>query len=141
MRSNGQIRSRIRLLWLAPGGDRGTTMMRQLALVLVVLLPCVSAPAAEVAYYDLPAGAFPHDVAPAADGGVWYTDQHQGRLGKLDPKTGKVEQVPLGTGSAPHGVVIASDGAPWVTDGGQNAMVRVDPMSDKVSVFPLPKAF
>src|SRR5205807_1487630 len=70
-------------------GSRGM-MLRTLALLAAVLLPC-SASAADVAYYDLPAGAFPHDVAPAADGSVWYTDQHQGRLGKLDPHTGKIE--------------------------------------------------
>ena len=74
-------------------------MLRTLAFLAAVLLPCVSASAADVAYYDLPAGAFPHDVAPAADGSVWYTDQHQGRLGKLDPHTGKIEQIPLGRSS------------------------------------------
>ena len=116
-------------------------MLRTLALLATVLLPWVPASAADVAYYDLPAGAFPHDVAPAADGGVWYADQHQGRLGKLDPKSGKVEQIPLGRGSAPHGIVTASDGAAWVTDGGQNAIVRVDPTDHAVRVFPLPKEF
>jgi virginiamycin B lyase len=116
-------------------------MLRTLALLAITLLPGLPASAADVAYYDLPTGAFPHDVAPAADGSVWYTDQHQGRLGKLDPKTGKIEQIPLGRGSAPHGVVVASDGAAWVTDGGQNAIVRVDPTNKQVSVFPLPKEF
>jgi len=116
-------------------------MLRALAFFVALVLPVLSASAAEVAYYDLPAGAFPHDVAPAADGTVWYTDQHQGRLGKLDPKTGKVEQVPLGAGSAPHGVVVARDGAAWVTDGGQNAIVRVEPETKQVKIFPLPKNF
>ena len=27
--------------------------------------------AAEMTFYQLPPGAFPHDVAPAADGSVW----------------------------------------------------------------------
>lgn len=116
-------------------------MLRALALLAIALLPSLPASAADVAYYDLPTGAFPHDVAPAADGSVWYTDQHQGRLGKLDPNTRKIEQIPLGRGSAPHGVVVASDGAVWVTDGGQNAIVRVDPTNKQVSVFPLPKEF
>src|SRR5918999_5797824 len=35
--------------------------------------------------FDVPAGAGPHDVAPAADGGVWFTAQHAGYLGHLDP--------------------------------------------------------
>jgi virginiamycin B lyase len=118
-------------------------MLRQLALAVALLPASLPASAEEVAYYDLPAGAYPHDVAPAPekDGPVWYTDQHQGRLGKLDPQTRKVDQIPLGRGSAPHGPVIAADGAIWITDGGQNAMVRVDPATRKVSVFPLPKEF
>src|SRR3970040_30557 len=46
--------------------------------------------------YKVPAGAHPHDVAPAVDGGVWYTAQHQGALGYLDPATGETHQIPLG---------------------------------------------
>ncbi|MCB0230651.1 MAG: lyase, partial [Anaerolineae bacterium] len=33
--------------------------------------------------YPVPSGAHPHDVAPALDGGVWYTAQQQGALGWL----------------------------------------------------------
>ncbi|HEX6101525.1 MAG TPA: lyase [Alphaproteobacteria bacterium] len=114
--------------------------MRKLALLAVLLfLATAAVHAAEVRYYPVPEGTGPHDVAPAPDGTVWYTGQGNGVLGRLDPKTGKVEEVPLGEGSAPHGVVIGPDGAAWVTDGGQNAIVRVDPRSLKVDVFPLPQ--
>jgi len=88
--------------------------------------------------YPVPEGAHPHDVAPAADGGVWYTAQHQGALGYLDPKTGKTRHIPLGKNSSPHGVIVGPDGAPWITDSGMNAVVRVDPKTDKVSTYPLP---
>jgi virginiamycin B lyase len=81
---------------------------------------------------------YPHDVAPAPDGAIWWTAQGVGALGRLDPKTGKTHQIPLGKGSAPHGVIIGPDGAAWVTDGGQNAIVRVDPASEAVKLFPLP---
>src|SRR5215207_1822678 len=50
--------------------------------------------AAQVSYYQLPAGAAPHDVAPAADGTVWYTGQRKGFLGRFDPKSGKNEEIP-----------------------------------------------
>jgi streptogramin lyase len=40
----------------------------------------------EMQIYDVPAGSGPHDVAPAADGGVWYTAQRSGALGHLDPR-------------------------------------------------------
>jgi len=88
--------------------------------------------------YPVPAGAHPHDVAPARDGGVWFTAQHAGYLGHLDPATGRVTQVPLGAGSAPHGVIVGADGAAWVTDGGLNAIVRVEGSSREVRRFPLP---
>jgi virginiamycin B lyase len=91
-----------------------------------------------VAAFPVEKGDGPHDVAPAADGAVWYTAQRRGALGRLDPVSGRVEHVALGRGSAPHGVIIGPDGAPWVTDGGLNAILRVDPASRAVQRFPLP---
>jgi virginiamycin B lyase len=88
--------------------------------------------------FEVPAGSHPHDVAVAADGTVWYTAQHAGALGRLDPTTGAVTEIPLGDGSAPHGVIVGPDGAPWITDGGLDAIVRVDPATSEVRVFPLP---
>ena len=67
-----------------------------------------------------------HDVAPAPDGGVWFTAQRSGHLGWFDPASGRVELVALGPNSAPHGVIPGPDQAAWITDGGQNAIVRVD---------------
>jgi virginiamycin B lyase len=89
--------------------------------------------------YPIPAGKAPHDVAPARDGGVWYTAQATGELGWLDPKTGRTRHVALGEASAPHGVIVGPDGAPWITDGGLNAIVRVDPRTARVRRFPLPR--
>jgi virginiamycin B lyase len=91
--------------------------------------------------FKVPAGSRPHDVAAAADGGVWYTAQGSGELGWLDPSTGKVREIALGSGSAPHGVIVGPDGAAWVTDGGLNAIVRVDPATDAVKVYRLPSQY
>jgi virginiamycin B lyase len=95
---------------------------------------------AQPAYFDVVRGGRPHDVAaaPASGGPVYYTAQSTGKLGILDPKSGKVEGIALGSRSAPHGVVVGPDGAAWVTDGGQNAIVRVDPATRAVRVWPLP---
>ncbi|HEX4234210.1 MAG TPA: lyase [Caldimonas sp.] len=79
-----------------------------------------------------------HDVAPASDGGVWFTAQRSGHLGWFDPQTGRVELVALGRGSAPHGVIRGPDHAAWITDGGQGAIVRVGWPDRSVRVFPLP---
>ena len=43
--------------------------------------PSASAPTFELVEFDVPAGSHPHDVAPAPDGGVWYTGQGNGTLG------------------------------------------------------------
>jgi virginiamycin B lyase len=98
----------------------------------------LSAPIEIIREYPVPQGSHPHDVAPARDGGVWYTAQRSGELGHLDPATGRTRHFKLGDGSAPHGVIVGPDGAPWITDGGLNAIVRVDPATDRVQRFPLP---
>ena len=88
--------------------------------------------------YAVPDGSHPHDVAPAADGSVWYTAQATGELGLLHALTGATEHISLGSGSAPHGVIVGPDGAPWITDAGLNAIVRVDPQTHEVRPYPLP---
>ena len=120
-------------------------MLLRAAAVLGALIVAGSAGAASaietqlsVREFRVPSGTHPHDVAPARDGGVWYTAQHTGQLGWLDPRTGRSRLTRLGHGSAPHGVIVSPDGAPWITDSGLNAIVRVDPRTRRVRRFPLP---
>ncbi|HEV3239209.1 MAG TPA: lyase [Casimicrobiaceae bacterium] len=96
--------------------------------------------AAAPAYFEVSRGAHPHDVAAAPGPGapVYYTAQMTGKLGILDPASGKIEEIALGPHSAPHGVIVGPDGAAWITDGGQNAIVRVDASTHAVKVWPLP---
>jgi virginiamycin B lyase len=102
--------------------------------------PAAPALANSVERFPVPAGSGPHDVAPALDGTVWYTAQRSGKLGRLDPATGRTTEVPLGPGSAPHGVIVGPDDAAWVTDSGLNAIIRVDGSTNEVKRFPLPAA-
>jgi len=46
--------------------------------------------------YPVVAGSRSHDVAPAADGGVWCTGQGSGTLRWLDPATRDVREIQLG---------------------------------------------
>lgn len=107
---------------------------------LLVSLAGVAASGQQVTIqeYLLPALTHPHDVAPALDGGIWYTAQLAGGLGWLDPRTGETRRVHFGIGSSPHGVIVGPDGAAWVADGGLNAIVRVDPSTGQVKRYPLP---
>jgi virginiamycin B lyase len=116
--------------------------MRALPLFAAALLPLALHAQVRVQEYPVPPGHRVHDVwaDPAPDGPVWISAQGSGHLGILDPKSGKIEFVPLGPGSSPHGVVADRDGAPWLTDGGQNAIVRVDPKTRAVKAWKLPEA-
>lgn len=112
------------------------------AVLLLIAMACGTAAVAgdvRVESFAVPSGAHPHDVAPAPDGMVWYTAQHQGALGRLDPATGRTEQIPLGEGSRPHGVIVGPDGLAWVTDGGLNAIISVHPETRAVKRYPLPE--
>src|SRR4029077_15198722 len=80
-----------------------------------------------------------HDVAPAPDGGVWFTAQASGHLGYFDPARGTTETIALGKDSAPHGVIQGPDGAAWITDGGQQAIARVSWPGREVRLFRLPE--
>lgn len=117
--------------------------MHRLAIPLVLALALIILPArardVSIETFPLPEGAHPHDVAPAADGTVWYTAQYQGALGRLDPETGAVRHIPLGEGSRPHGVIVGPNGLAWVTDGGLNAIVSVHPDTLEVTRYPLPE--
>ena len=115
-------------------------MLAFAALALALGLP-QAVRAAEMTFYQLPAGAYPHDVAPAPDGTVWISGQRQGFAGRFDPKTGHLEKIALGPGAAPHGVIVGPDGNAWLTEGGQNAIARVDAKTKEVRLFPLPKEF
>ena len=116
------------------------TITRILALALIAFAAATAALAADPVYFDVARGSRPHDVAaaPTPGGPVYYTAQSTGKLGILNPATGKYDEVALGARSSPHGVVVGPDGAPWITDSGQNAIVRVDPVTRQVRKFPLP---
>jgi virginiamycin B lyase len=115
--------------------------MHRVALVSALFAAGAAAAQVTVQEYPLPPRVGAHDVwaDPAPGGPVWFSAQRSGHLGRLDPKSGKVDLIPLGSGSSPHGVITGTDGAPWLTDGGQNAIVRVDPKTSAVTKWPLPE--
>lgn len=113
-------------------------MFRLLMLLVIGTTPSFAA--IEVDTFPVPQGAHPHDIAPQPGGGpVWYTAQHQGALGRLDPNTGETRHIPLGEGSRPHGVIVGPDAHAWITDSGLNAIVRVNSETLEVTSYALPE--
>ncbi|HWI80991.1 virginiamycin B lyase family protein [Ramlibacter sp.] len=111
-----------------------------LSLLAAAGLPARAAPRFQMQSWPLKAPRHTgiHDLAPAPDGGVWFTAQASGHLGWLDPKSGRTELIALAERSSPHGVIQGPDKAAWITDGAQNAIVRVGWPDRKVTAFPLP---
>lgn len=113
-------------------------MFRRLVLGAAFVAASGAAGLADVTMQEFKVLSLPHDVACTADGIAWYSAQRTGALGRLDPKTGAVKEIPLGKDSSPHGVIVGPDGALWLTDSGQNAIVRVDPGTEAIKLFRAP---
>jgi len=92
--------------------------------------------------WDVPTkGAHPHDPALAPDGSLWFTEQLQNKLGRLDPKTGAFKEYPLKIAdSGPHGLVADADGNIWFTGNGKGYIGKLDPKSGDVAVYKMPDA-
>ena len=113
-----------------------------LALAATVAPPALAAQAAgpPIVEFTVPrAGNFPHDPAVGADGVVWFTDQANSYIGRLDPVTRVITDFPTPTpGSGPHGITVAPDGAVWYTAQATGLLGRLDPKSGAIEEFPLP---
>src|SRR5258708_19423236 len=88
--------------------------------------------------HDATAG--PRRVVVDAQGIVWFTDNVQGHLGRLDPKTGAVRLFPSpgGAGSGPYGIAIAPDGRIWYDEGNNNQIVTFDPQTQTMTTAAIP---
>ena len=91
-----------------------------------------------VVEYAIPrADAFPHDPAVGADGIVWYTDQRNSFIGRLDPETGAFQDWPTPTpASGPHGITVAPDGGVWYTGNAAGRLGRLDPATGEIREYP-----
>ena len=79
---------------------------------------------------ELPGGAAPVGVA-ASGSGVWYADIAQGRVGRIDPDSGALEQVRFADPACrPHAVAADPGGGCWVTLWGSGELAHVSPGGD-----------
>ena len=95
--------------------------------------------------YDLPAKDWePHDVIMDHEGMVWFSDFGDQRMGRMDPKTGKVEafQLPMmkTDGSPKGGLEIgeAPNGDIWQSGMYQGGVYRWERATGKVTAFKIP---
>src|SRR6266404_6345138 len=61
-------------------------------------------------------------------GALWFTEQLQNKLGRVDPKTGAFQEYTLKIeDSGPHGLVADSNGNIWFTGNGKGYIGKLDP--------------
>jgi streptogramin lyase len=98
--------------------------------------------------YDI--GLYPHSIARAPDGGIWFNGHFTKdpiRLGRLDPLTGEVETHdlppnPWTVGSPiPYEIRAAADGSLWGSELVGNRIYRFDPQTGKAAFFTMPSPF
>jgi streptogramin lyase len=99
-----------------------------------------------VTEYTLPrAGALPHDALVDPEGAVWYCDHGDAVIGRLDPKTGQVEEfnTPMlkpGFPTGCHFLEIDGNNDLWITLGGQGGVARFDRKTHKFESWRMPKS-
>ena len=82
----------------------------------------------------------PHGLVADKDGNIWYTANFGGYIGKLDPRTGKIELKKVQTESAlPYGIQINSKGVPFFCELGTNKMGKIDPATMGITEYKLPE--
>src|SRR5262252_9513349 len=82
-------------------------------------------------------GSRPHDPLAAADGSIWWTGQYANRLGRVDPRSGALQEYPLKTpGSGPHGLVEDNAGHIWFTGISKNYIGKLDAKTGDITEYP-----
>lgn len=77
----------------------------------------------------------------ASDGAIWYVNSSRGRIGRLDPTTGEVQEwdSPSGPKSHPYSMAVIDD-IVWYNESGQrpDALVRFDPETETFQSWAIP---
>ena len=95
--------------------------------------------------YDMPRKeAMPHDVIVDRDGMVWYSDFGHQFAGVMDPKTGKVKDIPIPVlkPEQPKGgldIELDPQGDIWLSLMYQAGIAKIDRKTHQVSMYPFPK--
>jgi len=86
-------------------------------------------------------GGFSCEVAVANDGDL-ITDEFVGNvMGRVDPHTGEVSEIPLpNIGGQPGGQNRGPDGDIWFAEVGGNALGRLDTETETITTYPFPWA-
>ncbi|MXO89637.1 cytochrome C [Altererythrobacter aquaemixtae] len=78
------------------------------------------------------------DPVEDAAGNIWWVGQWGDILGRIDPRTGKMDEIRLPRGAKPHSVNIGPKGFAWYTGNRNATMGKVDPATGQITEYPMP---
>ena len=95
---------------------------------------------ATIKEWDVPTkGAHPHDPAVGMDGALWFTEQMQNKIGRVDPSTGAFKEFPLKVdNSGPHGLVSDAEGNVWFTGNFAHYIGKLDVKTGEAKEYKMP---
>jgi virginiamycin B lyase len=80
-----------------------------------------------------------HDPAIAPDGTIWYTDQWNSCIGRIDPERLTVTEFPTGiSGANPHGITADETGNIWYAATVAGKIGRYNPDTDEYRSYTMP---
>lgn len=78
------------------------------------------------------------DPVQAPDGMIWWVGQVGNTIGRLDPRTGAMQEWPLPAGALPHSVNIDARGGVWYMGNGNGTIGKFDPASGEAVEYRMP---
>jgi len=98
----------------------------------------LDAQSGEFTKVDLREGTGPHNTIVGQDGVVWYTGNLVGTIGRYDPTTGQITEIPMPDPAArdPHTLIFDRNGDIWFTVQGGNFIGKLDTQTHDVQLIP-----
>ncbi len=89
------------------------------------------------------ANVLPTDIAVGADGNLWFTESNGDSIGKVNPTTHVVTEIPLPSSVGIEGadqvsITAGPDGNLWFADYDGNTIGSINPTTDAITVFRVP---
>ncbi|MDH4183389.1 MAG: hypothetical protein OEV92_04140 [Nitrospinota bacterium] len=81
--------------------------------------------------------AQPYDLAPDADGRVWFVEKNTGKIGYVLAGDQRMVEIDLESGANPMGIILDKKGMVWIGDVPGNFLGRYDPATQKLKKFPI----
>ena len=97
---------------------------------LAVAVPSAGAAVGDLKEYTGPidvSTAWLQDIAAGPNGNLWFTERGNGRIGKLDPRTGAITEYAAGC-KWPSDIALGSDGNLWYTCSDGGLVGRITPL-------------